>query len=182
MDTVRVIGSPDQVDLNYTVAEKPTGSLQAGVGYSDTQGAVVNFSVTQDNFLGTGQRLGIAIDNSSVTKQYSFNFNNPYYTEDGVSRRVSLSYRNVDAEEADISNYSTDSYGASLSYGIPLSEYTSYNWGVRYDSTEITTGTTTVQNIKDFIADNGAVNDTYQLFGSWGYDSRNRRLFATMVV
>ena len=179
VETVRVIGAPDQVDLNYTVVEKPTGSLQAGLGYSDTQGAVVNFSVTQDNFLGTGQRMGITIDNSDVTKQFSFNFTNPYYTEDGVSRRFSLSYREVDAEEADISNYSTDSYGASLSYGIPLSEYTNYRWGVKFDSTEITTGLSTVQNIVDFIDINGSINDTFQLFGSWAYDSRNRRVFAT---
>lgn len=179
VETVRVVGVPDQVDLNYTVIEKPTGSLQAGLGYSDTQGAVVNFSVTQDNFLGTGQRMGIKIDNSDVTKQFSFNFTNPYYTEDGVSRRVSLTYRKVDAAEADISNYSTDSYGASLSYGIPLSEYTNYRWGVKFDSTEITSGVNTVANIEKFVEDNGAINDTYQLFGSWAYDSRNRRIFAT---
>lgn len=179
VNTVRVLGAADQVDLNYVITEKPTGSLQAGLGYSDTQGAVVNFSVTQDNFLGTGQKMGFKIDNSDVTKQFSFNFNNPYYTEDGVSRSISLSYRQVDAEEADISNYSTDSYGASLSYGVPLSEYTNYRWGVRFDSTEITTGVTATQNIQDFVTDNGAINDTFQLFGSWAYDSRNRRVFAS---
>ena len=179
VQTVRVPGATDQVDLNYTVSEKPTGSLQAGVGYSDTQGAVVNFSVTQDNFVGTGQRVGVSIDNSSVTKQYSFNFTDPYYTEDGVSRSISVSYRQVDAEEADISNYSTDSYGASLSYGVPLSEYTNYRWGVKFDSTEITPGLAPVQNIEDFVDVNGKINDTFQLFGSWAYDSRNRRIFAT---
>lgn len=179
VQTVRVPGATDQVNLNYHVVEKPTGSLQAGLGYSDTQGPVVNLSVTQDNFLGTGQRVGINLDNSSVTKQYSFNFTNPYYTEDGVSRNISISYRQVNAEEADISNYSTDSYGASLSYGVPLSEYTNYRWGAKYDSTEITTGIATSQNILDFIAVNGPINDTFQLFTSWAYDSRNRRIFAT---
>jgi outer membrane protein insertion porin family len=176
---VRIPGSPDQVNLDYNVIEKPTGSLQAGLGYSDTQGPVVNLSVTQDNFLGTGQNVGLNFDNSSVTKQYSFNISNPYYTEDGVSRSISLTYRNVDAEAADISNYSTDSYGASISYGVPLSEYTNYRWGVKYDNTEITTGGTTAANITDFIAANGKANSTYQIFGSWAYDSRNRRIFAS---
>ena len=176
--TSRIPGSADQVDLDYHVVEKPTGSLQAGFGYSDTQGAVVNLSVTQDNFLGTGQRVGINLDNSSVTKQYSFSFNDPYYTEDGVSRNISVSYRQVDAEAADISNYSTDSYGVSLSYGVPLSEYTRYNWGVKYDSTKITIGATAAQNIQDFITANDEENATYQLFSSWSYDSRNRRIFA----
>ena len=163
VQTVRIPGATDQVDLNYHVEEKPTGSLQAGIGYSDSQGATVNLSVTQDNFMGTGQRIGIAIDNSSVTKQYSFNITDPYYTEDGVSRNIGVSYRQVDAEEADISNYSTDSYGASLSYGIPLSEFMRYSWGVKFDSTELTTGTSTSQNITDFISANGPVNDTFQL-------------------
>ena len=177
--TVRIPGAADQVDLDYEVVEKPTGSLQAGLGYSDTEGPVVNLSVTQDNFLGTGQRVGVVLDNSSVTKQYSFNYSNPYYTEEGVSRNISVSYRQVDAEEADISNYSTDSYGVSLSYGVPLSEYTDYRWGLKYDSTKITVGSATSQNISDFISNNGETNTTYQLFSSWSYDSRNRRIFAT---
>ena len=178
VQTVRIPGATDQVNLDYQVEEKATGSLQVGVGYSDTQGVTANLSVTQDNFIGTGQRVGITFDNSSVTQQYSFNFQDPYYTEDGVSRNIGLSYRKVDAEEADISNYSTDSYGASLSYGIPLSEFMRYSWGVKYDSTEITTGATTSQNILDFIDSNGAINDTVQLYTSWSYDSRNRRIFA----
>jgi len=179
VQTVRVPGVPDQVNLDYQVVEKPTGSLQAGLGFSDTQGAVVNFAITQENFLGTGQRVGINIDNSSVTKQYSFNFTDPYYTEEGISRTASVTYRNVDAAAANISNYSTDSYGASLSYGVPLSEYTNYRWGVKFDTTEITAGTAAAQNILDFVASNGPSNDTYQLFTSWAYDSRNRRIFAT---
>ena len=179
VETVRVPDATDQVNLNYHVNEKPTGSLQAGLGYSDTQGPVINLSVTQDNFLGTGQSIGAKIDNSDVTKQFSFNFTNPYYTENGVSRSIGLSYRKVDAEEAEITNYSTDSYGASLSYGVPLSEFTNYSWGMKFDSTEITTGSATTTNITDFITDNGGINDTYQIFGSIAYDSRNRRIFAT---
>ena len=179
VQTKRLPGTPDQVNLDYSVTEKPTGSLQAGLGYSDSQGPTLNLSVTQDNFLGTGQNVGVNFDNSSVTTQYRVSVTNPYYTEEGVSRSISLTYRKVDAEEADISNYSTDSYGASLSYGVPLSEYTNYRWGVKYDSTEITTGAATSQNIVDFIAANGKLNSTYQLFTSWVYDSRNRRIFAS---
>ncbi len=179
VETRNVPGTDDQMDLNYHVTEKPTGSLQAGIGYSDTQGALVNLSVTQDNFLGTGERVGINFDNSSVTKQYSFNYTNPYYTPEGISRTMSISYRNVDASQALITNYSTDSYGASLTYGVPLSEYTNYQWGIKYDSTKITTGSSTSQNILDFINLTGDTNRTFQLFTSWSYDSRNRRIFAT---
>lgn len=180
VDTVRIPGSIDQVDLNYDVTEKPTGSLQAGLGYSDSQGAIVNLSVTQNNLLGTGQQASVNLDNSSVTKQLGVNFINPYYTEYGVSRGINISYRAVNAEAANISNYSTDSYGASLFYGVPLSEFTNYRWGLKFDSTEITTGATgTSQNILDFIAKEGKLNNTYRAFTNWSYDSRNRRVFAT---
>jgi outer membrane protein insertion porin family len=180
VDTARLPGTADQVNLNYNVVEKATGSLQAGLGYSDAQGVIVNLAVTQDNLLGTGQRVGLSLDNSSVTKQFSFNFSDPYYTEEGVSRGISLTYRTVDAAAAEISNYSTDSYGASLYYGVPLSEYTNYRWGVKFDSTEITTSTTgTSQNILDFISAKGKLNKTFQLFASWTYDSRDRTIFAT---
>ena len=180
VETIRIPGTTDQVNLNFNVIEKPTGSLQAGIGYSDTQGAIINLSVAQDNIFGTGQRVGVSMDNSSVTKQFGFNFVNPYYTEDGVSRGISLSYRSVNAEAADISNYSTDSYGASLYYGIPLSEYTNYRWGIRFDNTTIATSSVgTAQNILDFINSKGAENNTYQVFAGWSYDSRNRRVFAT---
>ncbi len=177
--TDRVAGTLDQVDLNYQVTERPTGSLQAGIGYSDTQGVVLNLSITQDNFLGTGKRVGLTVDNSSVTKTYSFNYFDPYHTKDGVSRNISLSYRNVDAEAAQITNYSTDTYLAELSYGVPISEYTSYRWGLRFDQTTITTGTSTSQNILDFIAANGATNTIYPVYISMAYDSRNRRIFPT---
>jgi len=177
--TVRIPGTPDQVNLNYNVAEKPTGNIQAGLGFSDTQGLILNLGISQENFVGTGQNVGIKIDTSDVTKQFSFNFTNPYYTEEGISRTFSVSYRAVDAAAANISNYSTNSRGASVSYGIPLSEFTSYRWGLRYDSTIILPGIDTSQNILDFIAANGEENDTYQLFGSWFFDSRNRRVFAT---
>ncbi len=177
--TERVPGSLDEVNLNYDVTERPTGSLQAGLGYSDTQGPVVNLSVTQDNFLGTGKRVSINLDNSTVTKTYSFNYFDPYYTKDGVSRNISLSYRNVDASAALITNYSTDTYLAELSYGVPISEYTSYRWGLRFDNTRITTGTSTSQNILDFIAANGDTNTTFPLYISMSYDSRNRRIFPT---
>ncbi|MDH5394872.1 MAG: outer membrane protein assembly factor BamA [Gammaproteobacteria bacterium] len=179
VQTVPIPGFSDQVNLDYAVTEKPTGSLQAGLGYSDTQGPVVNLAVTQDNFLGTGQLVSLNLDNSSVTKQYSFNYVNPYYTDAGVSRNISLSYQKVDAAEAEISNYTTDSYGASMSFAVPMSEFMNYNWGIKYDSTKITTSSSPSKSIVDFINNNGALNRTYQLSGSWSYDSRNRRIFAT---
>lgn len=179
VETPSVPGSNDMVDVNYTLTERPTGNLTAGIGYSDTNGALVNFSVSEENFLGTGKRLGVTIDNSTVTKSYSFNYTNPYYTTDGVSRGFSIYSKEVDAEEADLSSYTSNSRGVSLNYGIPLTEFTSARFGIGYDSTEIILGSLGVsQDMLDFVNKNGNVYDTYKVTGSWIRDTRNRRIMA----
>lgn len=178
VETPVVPGTNDQVDINYSVSERPTGSLQAGVGYSDTQGILLNASVTQQNFLGTGKSVAFAIDNSQVTKLYSFDYTNPYYTLDGVSRGFHLYKRSVDAAAASITTYTTNSYGASIDYGIPLSETNRVYFGVGLDDTELMTGTTTAQSILDFVNQYGSRYRTYKLTGSWTHDTRNRAIFA----
>src|SRR5690349_1803553 len=43
VETSDVAGAPDQVDLNITVTEKPTGSLQLGAGYSSAEKLALSF-------------------------------------------------------------------------------------------------------------------------------------------
>ncbi len=180
VETPSVPGTPDLVDVNFTVAERPTGNLSAGLGYSDTQGALFNFAITQENFLGTGKRVSINVDNSQVTKNYSINYNNPYYTLDGINRGFSVYYRAIDAAQAQISNYTTDSYGANLSYGFPLSEIDSSRISVGYENSNIVLGTSLVsQDVVDFVAENGDQYGYFPIMYSWTRDSRNRRILAT---
>lgn len=177
VETPPVPGENDQVDVNYSVSERPTGSLTFGVGYSDQQGALVNFALSQDNFAGTGNKVSVNIDNSQVTKNYSFEYFNPYATESGVSRGFSIYTREVDAEEASISNYSTNSYGVSLVFGIPLSENVNYRTSLGFENTELITSATTSDEFKNFIAREGADYDVYTLSNSWTIDKRDRAIF-----
>ncbi len=180
VETPSVPGTDDQVDVNYSVSERPTGNLSAGIGYSDTQGFLMNLGVTQDNFVGTGKRIGITLDNSQVTKRLSIDYFDPYYTLDGVSRGFSLYYRNIDAAEAQISNYTTDSYGAKLVHAMPLSEIDNIRFSFGYDKTELELGSLQVsQDILDFINENGSVYGTYPINASWVRDSRNKRILAS---
>lgn len=179
VETPAVPGVNDQVDVNYNVTERPTGSLSAGIGYSDQNGALFNFAVTQENFLGTGKRMGVSLSNSQVVDKYSIDYTNPYYTEAGVSRRLSIFSEKVDATELSVtSNYTTNSYGASMRFGIPISERQSLNLGAGYKNTELLTGGTSAKEIDDFITENGEIYDTYTLDLGWSYDSRNRAIFA----
>jgi len=180
VETPPVAGTNDQVDVNYNVIERPTGQITAGLGFSDTQGVILNFGLSQDNFVGTGKRVSINIDNSEVTKQYSFSINNPYYTIDGVSRGFSLFSREVDTRKTDsFSNYVTNSYGGRISYGIPLTEQQFMNFSIGYENTNLITGSEPVPSISAFIAENGSKFDTYTLSSAWQYDNRDRTIFAT---
>ncbi|TDY00121.1 Beta-barrel assembly machine subunit BamA [Thiohalophilus thiocyanatoxydans] len=178
VETPSVSGTDDQVDVNINVKERPTGSLSAGIGYSDTDGALVNFGLTQENFLGTGKRLGLNIDNSSVTKFYNVSYTNPYYTDDGVSRGFNLFWREVDAEAADLTSFTTNTKGISMNYGIPLSEITRASVSFGVESTEIVPGSNVAQDILDFIDQNGSVYDDYEVSLGWRRDSRNRAILA----
>ena len=48
-----------------TVAEKNTGNVLAGVGYSSSDGVVFNASISQQNIFGSGNALSLAINTSS---------------------------------------------------------------------------------------------------------------------
>ena len=178
VETPVVENTNDQVDVNYTVQERSTGNLSAGLGYNDTQGAILNFSISQNNFVGTGNRVSVSINNSKVVQNNTISYTNPYYTQDGVSRGFSIFKRKFSAQEADISNYQTNSYGASVNYGMPLSENDSLGFGLSYENTEIVTGTNTSTPILDFTAQQGNIYDNYKARVSWSHDTRNRAIFA----
>jgi outer membrane protein insertion porin family len=180
IDTPPVSAAQDQVDLNISVKERPTGNLTAGIGYSDTQGATINFSLAQENFMGTGDYVAIAIDNSQVTKNYSFTIRDPYTTDDGVSRNFSIYSRKVDAEAANVSNYVINTTGVSLSYGIPRGEFTNYALGVGLERNAlITSAVNSATQITDFVTAYGDTYNTLFLTTNWLYDTRNRAIFAS---
>ncbi|MBV1913504.1 MAG: outer membrane protein assembly factor BamA, partial [Cycloclasticus sp.] len=103
VETLPVSGTSDQVDIKYTVKEKSSGNILAGAGFSQSQGLVLNASISQNNFLGTGKRMSASFNNSSVNTVYSLGYTNPYYTIDGISRGYNISYRTTDADEANTS-------------------------------------------------------------------------------
>ena len=181
VETPAVPGTNDQVDINYAVKEQPTGNLSAGIGYSDTQGVLINLGVSQENFLGTGKRVALNLDNSQVTQNYSFSYTNPYHTIEGISRGFRIYYRAVDALEANISNYTADSYGLSLNYGFPLGETTSARMSLGFENTEMLLADETAgiaYDIIDFVQENGNVYDDFPFSASWVRDTRNKRLMA----
>ena len=180
--TPTVPGTQDQVDLDMNVAEHTTfGSFNFGLGYGDAQGVLVNASIDWQNFMGSGKKFSINFDNSEVNRTYSFNFTDPYSTVDGVSRTVSMFYRETDSGAANTSDYTTDSYGAALRYGVPVSEYDTVRYGLSYEHTRLNTDSLTSTEVLDFCSDAATPDncqfDTYSIESGWTRDTRNRAVF-----
>ena len=178
VDTVPVKGVDDQVDLNFRVQEKPSAAFIGGIGFSQAQGFLVNASVQQKNFLGTGDTVGLNINNSNVNRVYSANYTNPYYTIDGVSRGFRLFSRQTDAGAVSVADFLSDNFGGSVSFGIPVSEFSTANISFTAEHQSLTKTGTTPQEFIDFIDANASDFNLYRMSMGISYDSRNRVVFA----
>ncbi len=177
VETPAVPGTADQVDVNFSVTEQPSGSISVGVGFSQTSGFLLNGSISQDNFLGSGRQVSAALNTSSVNRVYSFSYTNPYYTVDGVSRGFGAFYRETDADEANIAAYSTDTYGANVTYGFPISEFNSFRFGFDADSLKLKVSDFASTEIRDFVDQHGESFKSVGMSASFAHDTRNRRIF-----
>ncbi|MCP4701316.1 MAG: outer membrane protein assembly factor BamA [Gammaproteobacteria bacterium] len=177
VETIPVAEAADQVDINYSVVEKPSGNLMAGIGYSQTQGILLNASISQDNFLGSGKRVGVSFNNSRVTTLYSLSYTDPFHTIDGVSRGFKVYYRSTDAAEANLSRYAMDRVGGLVSYGVPINEHDIIRIGFEPSRSTLETTTYSADEVRDFISAHGDSYDMLTVSGGWAHDTRNRALF-----
>jgi len=182
VDTVPVPGSSSMVDLKVTIEEKLAGSFNIGAGFSQTQGLVFNVGLTQENLFGTGKRLALNINTDRANTIYSGSYTNPYYTIDGISRTVSVSFRDRDASEELINNFQTNSGDLNISYGIPLSEFNTLSMGYGFSHIKIIPSTVNPSvDVTLFLAQNNNQTNynSFTLNTSFSHDTRNRTVFAT---
>jgi len=148
--TVSVPGISDQVDLTVAVKEKNTGSVKLGAGASSDEGLVGSFSITQANFLGTGDTISATINTSSVNTIYSVSHIDPYYTLDGVSRRLTAYTKETNTKDLDTGQYDKKSLGLGVGFGIPMNEYDTVKIGFDVDMSDIKLVDSSPQRYKDY--------------------------------
>jgi outer membrane protein insertion porin family len=139
VETPQVPGTNDQIDVNYSIVERASGNLTAGVGFSQYQGIIFNVNVSQDNVFGTGKRVDFAFNNSNVSTQYRFAYFDPYFTLDGISLGYNIGYSARDAAAANLANYSTDVANTGINFGLPLNENDRLSFSLDANYTKLTT-------------------------------------------
>ena len=178
VETIPVPNTDDQIDIMYSVDEETTGSIGGNIGYSDF-GLMLGFNLQEQNFLGSGNTVGIGISKNIYSENYNINFVDPYATKDAVSRGYNLYYRKTDYGEFNVANYLSNSKGFGFQSGYPISDTQRINLGLTYDKTNIDIGSMPAREIWDFINAEGSVFETLSAQVSWQRITLNRGIFPT---
>ncbi|WP_243831402.1 outer membrane protein assembly factor BamA [Thiosulfativibrio zosterae] len=174
VDTQRI--SKDEVDLVVKVEEQSTGSFNAGIGYSQIDGMSLTMGVTERNVIGSGNTASFNGRYSASTKSLDLSITNPYFTQDGVSLGGGVYYREIDAAELGVSDYSTNNYGVRLNVGYPLSEFSNVSYGLKLDDQNLIC-IDTFTACKDYSDVYGTHFGSARLSMGWSYDSKNAFYF-----
>ncbi|WP_371829540.1 outer membrane protein assembly factor BamA [Vreelandella sedimenti] len=179
VDTQPVPGEPDLLDVTYNVEEQPSGSVSASVGFSQSAGVIYGVGLSQNNFLGTGNRVNVGAQRSDTFTSVNFGFTDPYWTLDGISRGYNVFYRETDYADSDISTFSTDAYGAGINFGYPVSELSRLNFGASVEDLTVKTYFDTASEIRRYVEDQGEDAQSLKLTASWTRNNLNRGIMPT---
>ncbi|MDO8278295.1 MAG: outer membrane protein assembly factor BamA, partial [Burkholderiaceae bacterium] len=179
IETSEVAGSPDQVDLNVTVVEKPTGSLQLGMGFSTAEKLGLSASVKQENAFGSGNYLGVEVNTSKYNRTIVFNTTDPYFTTDGVSRSFDLYHRTSRPYQDQGGNYELRTTGAGIRFGVPFSEHDTVYFGLSGERTQIKPGTNIPAAFLAYADRFGYSSSAFPLAVGWSRDDRDSALVPT---
>lgn len=179
IETVDVPGAPDQVDLNLAVAEKPTGSIQVGAGFSSAEKLSVNFSIKQENAFGSGNYLGVEVNTSKFNRVLVLSTIDPYFTQDGISRSIDLYHRSSKPYNDYGGNYELITEGGSLRFGVPFTENDTVFFGGGLERTRIKPGTNIPAEYLAYAEQFGYTSNTLPLTIGWARDDRDSALAPT---
>ena len=178
LETPAVPGTTDQVDVMVRVKEKPTGAILLGVGFSSVDKLIIQGSIQQSNFFGTGNTMGLQVATGTVNKVASLSFTNPYYTVDGVSRGFDVYRRDVDGRTLNV-NYKTSTIGGAVRFGVPFTEYDTLFFGFGAENVELTLDSSSPSRYLKFENQFGSIYATLIGTAGWVRDTRDSAIWPT---
>ena len=173
VETPAVAGTPDQVDVNIRVEEKPTGQLLLGAGFSSADKLVLQTSVSQANVFGSGNTIAASVSSGKTNKVYSLSQTNPYFTVDGISRSYSIYHRDFNAANVNAGDYKTGSSGGGVSFGYPFTKIDTLVFGLSLDFTNFSLGAAPPASITRYVNTYGAKTTTLATTAAWFRDTRD---------
>ena len=182
LENPAVQGTTDQVDVNMTVVEKPTGNVLLGAGFGSGSGIVLSGSIAQNNIFGSGKHVSASLSSSKLNTIYALSFTDPYFTKDGVSLGYDLYHRKIDARGSSLGEYVTKTTGAGFRFGVPVTEIDTIQYGLGYEVTDISTFETTPAFYRDYVREFGSNNTALTANVGWVRDGRDSLIYPTKGV
>lgn len=179
VDTIPVPDAPDQVDLNFNVSERPSGSFMVGVGVSSVDKLVFTANINQQNFLGTGSTLGLGLNTGKTQRSIELRNVDPYFTADGVSRSVDIIYRTLNAQQLGLGDYQLKTLSAALRFGIPYTEVDRISFGGVVEQNALSLGPAAPVRFVDYVNTFGASTQALLATLGWSRDGRDSPLTPT---
>lgn len=187
IETPESPGTSDQVDVNVVVEERPTGNFMIGGAFSQSEKFTFTASISQANFAGSGNTVGIELNTSKYNRTIAFSNTNPYFTDDGISRAFQLYLRTSRPPALNIGSYTVRQVGGNMTFGVPFSETDTVYFGAGVERTELETDATSPAIYQQFVRQNGgpasgvgtATTNAIPLTAAWGRDTRDSSVTPT---
>jgi outer membrane protein insertion porin family len=176
VETPPVPSAPDQVDVNVTVKERPTGNISLGAGYSSTEGLVLTAGLAQQNLFGSGNALSLEINTSSANRVIAISHTDPFVTTEGISRTVELFDRNSDLAELGLSSVGYSTRGMGVVYGVPFTEFDRVFFGLRWENTTIDLTPFSPLRYVEYVRQFGETSASLAFTTGWSRDNRDNLL------
>ncbi len=178
IDTPRVPGTTDQVDVEVNATERLSGSLRAGVGFGSGEGVILNLGLEQDNVFGTGDRAEFVANSDNSDTVYRLSYLERNFTMSGIDRRYALSFRDRDADEADLADYGLKTTRASYGYRVPVTANDRVGADLTFEDVSLSFDQPT--RIEERFAERNGTNNSNILADlSWTRDTRDSAVFPT---
>lgn len=181
--TQDVAGSPDQVDVDVKVAEKPTGAVSIGAGFSSTEKVILSAGINQENAFGTGTSIGLNLATGKINQNLTLSNYDPYFTEDGISRYTDLYYRSSKPlYYVGDSDYQIKTVGSNIKFGVPYTEVDRVFFGTGIEFYSIYATANTPLPYQQYVIDNGQTipgrlqTRNIPLTVGWARDARDSAL------
>jgi outer membrane protein insertion porin family len=179
VETIEVPGAPDQVDLLFTVTEKPTGSISLGAGFSSAEKVALSFGIRQENAFGSGNYLAVEVNTSKFNRNLVLSTTDPYFTKNGISRTLDVFHRTTRPYLGDLDAYSLINSGMGLRFGVPVTETDTVFMGINAEQTEIRAGTGLPDPYREYGEKFGTTSTALPLTLGWARDGRDSALVPT---
>ena len=182
ISTSEVAGMPDKINIGILVTETQTGSVSFMMSHSNNYGISFGAGIQEKNIFGSGNTLNADFKISESYNKLSFYFMNPNYNEQGHSVSFGAFRSEINDDDVAINSYEINTTGASIGYGIPLSDNTRVNTEFEYTTNEIKCSSLFSSSGYESSQCATKNNDEFMLNINWNENTLNNYLYPTLGV